>query len=232
MTDLHLAFCGYEAALFACKAFHYSRSLPASRRVCIGVWEDGRFIGAIVFSRGAARHIGKPFGLRQSEVCELTRVALRDHVTPTSRIMAIALRLLTRQSPGLKLVISYSDPQHGHDGRGVYAAGNWLYLGLTHPEALLKVHGQCRHPRSIGSKFGCRDIEWLRTHVDPHAERIVTAPKHKYAFPFDADIRAHLLPLVRPYPTRPKVAGPCAIPAGLGGATPTRPLHCDEAAHA
>ena len=68
MTDLHLWFCSFQAALFACTAFHYSGSLPASRRVCIGVWEGGCFVGALVFSRGAARHIGSPFGLGQHEV--------------------------------------------------------------------------------------------------------------------------------------------------------------------
>ena len=231
MTDLHLDFCGHEAARYACAAWHYSHAMPASRRVCVGAWEDDRFIGAIVFSRGNTPNIARPFHLTQARVCELTRIALCAHVTPTSRIVAIALRLLRRQSPGLKLVVSYSDPQHGHDGRGVYAAGHWLYLGITNPEALVKVHGRLRHPRTVGSRYGHRGIDWLRAHVDARAERLVTMPKYKYAYPFDADVRAQLLPLVQPYPTRPKEQASATFPAGLGSATLTRPLHQDEGAN-
>jgi hypothetical protein len=230
MTDLRLDFCSHDAATFAVRSWHYSHAMPASRRVCIGAREDGRFVGAIVFSRGAARHIGRPFGLRQSEVCELTRAALRDHITPTSRIVAIAVRMLRRHSPGLKLIVSYADPRHDHVGV-LYQAMNWLYLGPTNRESLLRVHGRLLHPRTAGSRYGHRGIDWLRAHVDARAERIVTEPKHKYVFPFDSDVRAHLQPLVRPYPMRPKTAGSCTIPAGLEGAMPIRPLSPDEAAH-
>src|SRR5688572_1533552 len=116
--NLHLAFCHREAALFAVKVWHYSRTLPAGRLVCIGAWEDGVFVGAVIFGRGACSQIASPFGLQQSEVCELTRIALGPHQTPTSRIVSIAVRLLRRQSPGLRLLVSFADPEHGHYGRG------------------------------------------------------------------------------------------------------------------
>src|SRR5437870_3537910 len=109
---LHLAPCSFAAAAFACRWWHYSHSLPAAKRVLIGVWESGTFIGAIVFSRGNCPNIGRPFGLEQSQIAELTRVALRPHQTPTSRIVAIAVRLLRRQSPGLKLLVSFADREH------------------------------------------------------------------------------------------------------------------------
>ena len=231
MTELRLAFCGFAAALLAVRRWHYSGSMPASRRVCIGCWEDGRFIGAIVFSRGDTPNIARPFGLTtQAQVCELTRVALREHVTPTSRILAIAVRMLRRQSPGLRLIISYADPAHQHVGT-LYQAAGWSYLGTTNRECLLRVHGRLSHPRSVGSRFNHRGVEWLRAHVDPKAERIVLPAKFKYALPLDQDIAAQIRQLRRPYPKRPKAAGSCPIPAGLDGAIPIRPLHHDEVAH-
>ncbi|MEO5896887.1 MAG: hypothetical protein ABIS06_14415 [Vicinamibacterales bacterium] len=113
---LWLGFCSHQAALFACRAFHYSRTMPVGKAVRVGVWEDGAFIGCVLFSRGNTPHIGRPFDLPQWEVCKLTRVALAEHRTPTSRILAIAVRMLRRHCPGLRLVVSYADPQQQHVG--------------------------------------------------------------------------------------------------------------------
>ena len=70
-----------------------------------------------------------PFGLESTEACELVRVALapgRHH--PTSQCLAQSLKLLRRQSPGLRLVVSYADTKEGHLGI-IYQATNWLFLG-------------------------------------------------------------------------------------------------------
>ncbi|MEM7738704.1 MAG: protein Mom, partial [Deinococcota bacterium] len=91
---LKLAWCSYEAAKYACENWHYSQSVPAGKLVKVGVWEDGKFIGCIIFSRGANNNIGKPYQLKQTEICELTRVALTQHKTPVSKMLAIALRML------------------------------------------------------------------------------------------------------------------------------------------
>jgi hypothetical protein len=227
---LRLDWCSYDATRFACRVWHYARNLPAAKRVQIGVWECGRFIGCVVFSRGACPNIAASFGLTQAAVCELTRVALAPHQAPTSKIVATALRMLRRQSPGVRLVVSYADPAHGHHG-GIYQATNWLYVGLTHREAMLRVRGRAAHGRTVSSRFGTRALGWVREHVDPHAERIVVPAKHKYLYPFDPGLRAQLLPLVQPYPKRERSAenGTAGPPAG-GGVIPTRSLH-HEAAH-
>src|SRR5262245_40412013 len=110
--SLRLDFCPRLAADFACGKDHYSGSMPSGRLVTIGAWEHERFVGAVVFGRGASSEIGTPFALQQSEVCELCRVALGAHIAPTSKIVALAVRLLRRQSPGLRLIVSYADPEH------------------------------------------------------------------------------------------------------------------------
>lgn len=232
--DLRLAFVGYEAMLFSVRAWHYSCSLPASRRVGIGAWEAGRFIGCLIFSRGACQNIGRPFGLWQDHVAELTRIALGQHATPTSRVLAIAVRLLRRHCPDLRLIVSYADPAHGHDGRGTYVACGWVYAGLTHPESLVRVNGRLRHPRSVGSRYGCRDVQWLQAHVDPDAARVATVPKHRYLFPLDDDMRAQVASIAQRYPTRERSIDSDALgsPPREGGARPTRSLHHPEARHA
>lgn len=128
-TELKVDWASHKAASFACRNWHYSKSIPAGKLVKVGAWENGKFIGVVIFSRGATVNIGKPYKMDQTEICELTRVALTTHVTPVTRIVAIAIRMLRKQSPGMKLIISYADVDQGHEGK-IYQAGNWIYEGL------------------------------------------------------------------------------------------------------
>ena len=197
--SLHLDFCSRAASSFAVKAWHYSHTMPAGRLVCVGAWEHETFIGCSVFGRGASSEIHSPFGLRQSEVCELCRVALGPHQTPTSRIVSIAVRLLRQQSPGLRLIVSYADPEHGHHG-GIYAAMNWLFIGTTNRESLIRLNGRLLHPRTVASRYRTRSIGWLRAHVAADAAHVRTLPKFRYALPLDAAMRQQLAPRVQAYP--------------------------------
>jgi hypothetical protein len=231
--SLRLDFCSRSAAAFACKAFHYSRSMPSGRLVTIGAWEGGRFIGAVVFGRGASSEIASPFGLRQSAICELCRVALGPHAAPTSRIGAVAVRLLRRQSPGLRLIISFADPEHGHVGV-LYQAMNWLYLGTTNRESLIQIKGRLFHPRTVASRYGTRSIDWLRAHVAADAGHVRTLPKHRYALPLDDAMRQQLAPRVQPYPKREGSRDSAATGHLLpveAGATPSPSLPLSEVAH-
>ena len=108
--ELLVAPCSYQAAKYAVEKWHYSGVMPAGKTVKWGVWEDKEFIGAVIFSFGANNHIGSPYGLTQIEVCELVRIALREHETPVSRIAGKAIDCQRKQSPGLRLLVSYADP--------------------------------------------------------------------------------------------------------------------------
>lgn len=218
--NLQLDFCSREAAAFATKAWHYSRTMPSGRLVCVGAWECGSFIGAIVFGRGASSEIHTPFGVHQSDICELCRVALRRHDAPTSRVVSTAVRLLRRQSPGLRLIISYADPEHGHVGT-LYQAMNWLYLGRTNRGSLIRINGRRTHPRTVGSRYGTRSIDWLREHVALDAGHVRTQPKFRYALPLDAEMRRQLSTRVQAYPK------PCEQSAESGTPDSNRKGHCN-----
>ena len=203
MSNLRLAWCSYEAALYAVKRWHYSGCLPAGKLVKAGVWEDGEFIGVVIFSRGACPQAGNQFGLQQTQICELTRVALNKHQTPVSRIVRIAIKMLTSASPGLRLIISYADKDQNHVGK-IYQAGNWTYLGLTEADGgtpRWKIRGKIMHGRSVGSRGWSQNQEWLRKHIDPNAVPVYTLGKHKYAMPLDEPMRLLLARLRKPYPT-------------------------------
>ena len=197
--ELKLDWCSHDAAWYAVKHWHYSRSLPSSKTARIGVWENGKFIGAIVFAWGANLRLAGEFGLKMTQCCELCRVALTRHETPVSRIVSIAVKMLKRTMPGIRLIISYADPEHGHVGK-IYQAMGWIYVGDSKGPGGMMLKGKPTHRRTINSKYGTSSVDWLQRHVDPEAYIIRTLPKHKYLFPLDDELKTLLEKLRKPYP--------------------------------
>lgn len=197
---LHVDWCDYKAAKYACTHWHYSKSIPAAKLVKVGVWERGEFIGCVIFSRGATKSIGSPYGLDQTEICELTRIAMREHSAPVSQIVSMALRLLREQSPGVRLVVSYAAAEEGHHG-GIYQAGNWVYVGPKETHTFI-IHGKPMHAKTIHSRWGkgSQRIPWLRENVDPKADKVTGLVRHKYLMPLDKKMRRQIRGLAQPYP--------------------------------
>lgn len=203
--NLRVDLCTYEAAKFAVSHWHYSKSMPASKTFKVGAWEDGEFVGSIVFSWGSNARIGQMFGLQMTQCPELTRVALKTgHQTPTSKILSIAIKFLRKHNPGVECLMSYADCDQNHHG-GIYQACNFFYLGkvqLNGGTARYRIHGKVRHGRTIGSIYGRQNLDWLRANVDPNAEKVFTTGKHKYVLPFTDRVRSICEELKQPYPKR------------------------------
>ena len=212
--SLRLDWCSYAAAKWAVENWHYSRSMPASKMVRVGVWEDGAFIGAVVFAIGANMSLGAPYGLTSLEVCELVRVALKAHKAPVSRIVAIALRMLKKHCPGTRLVVSFADPMEGHTG-GIYQAGGWLYTGRSSDSYEFRLNGKRLQKRAY-TGFNFSDLK--RQKLPPGAVKVPTVGKHRYLMPLDTETKARLAPRAMPYPKRNAlvaVGGPASKPADV-----------------
>jgi hypothetical protein len=205
VSSLRLDWCSHEAAKYAVEHWHYSRRMPNSKLAKLGVWEGERFVGCVIFGVGATGNIGSPYALPQTQVCELVRVALATHRTPVSRIVAVALKVLKRAMPGLRLVVSYADPDRGHHG-GIYQAGNWIYMGRGSGDYEVFVRGRWMHRRAANVLTGTSGGYPKRAY----------GGRHKYLMPLDAEMRAKLLPLAKPYPKREQSAA--------GGATGDQPV--------
>lgn len=233
--SLRLDWALYASASFACKNWHYSKSVPAGASVKIGVWENDIFKGVIIFLYGATPNIAKPYGLTQTQCVELTRVALREHKTPVTRMIAIAIKMLKRLCPGVRLIVSYADKDQNHTG-GIYKGGGWIYEGLFNEgcRGAFIVKNKKIHPKSIYSKFGkgAQNLEWVKKNMDAGATEWITQGKHKYLMPLDDEMRAIISKRSKPYPC----VGGESITVGdqltVGGANPTPALQekngCDE----
>lgn len=216
--DLRLDWCSHEAARYACERWHYSGTIPTNRTNQLGVWEDGSFRGSILFSLSATPSLGSPYGLNMFEVCELARVALRSHVNAVSRMITIAVRLVSQRNSRTRLIVSFADPMHDHHG-GIYQAAGWIYSGTTDASSIWKMpDGRLIDPRRFnGHGFNAPK------RVPRSAQLLQTPGKHRYLLPLDAEMRDRIAPLAQPYPKRVKQATDGHHPVG-GGAAPTHTL--------
>jgi hypothetical protein len=195
---LKLDWCSHAAAVFAVMHWHYSKTMPIGKLVKIGVWEDGRFIGAVLFARGNSPTLGASYNLSQTEVCELVRVALTEHGAPVSRIVSISIKLLKKQSPGLRLIVSFADPAQGHNG-AIYQAGNWVYTGKSLSSWQWFYEGEWKHNREITSgAFGRGGAIANYTKLPKR----LSPGKHRYLYPLDDEMRQKIGKLAKPYPKR------------------------------
>jgi hypothetical protein len=225
MSTLRVDWCSHAAAKYAVEHWHYSRSMPTPPVIKLGVWEADRYIGCVLFSRGATTNYGKAYGLEITEIAELTRVALTHHVSFVSEVLSMAIKRLVVKERGLRLLISFADTNHNHAG-AIYQATNWLYAGMTAPSnKYMDSHGRVWHGRQVSSTGVSRQYGELR-YVPKIADciRIAELGKHRYLYPLDRAMRRQIAPLAKPYPKRqpcgPSVNSDMAEPTVEAGAIP------------
>ncbi len=117
---------------------HYAHSVPSGKtKVYVGR-------GAIVmFSIPANRFAGISLLGRESKVWELTRLWEPDGHDPNLLTWAIsrAVRLFRHDEPSVEALVSYADPNVGHEGF-VYRAASWTYCGRSEESRYYRKDGQ------------------------------------------------------------------------------------------
>lgn len=184
MTKINLVKARPEQIRFACMFLHYAKTVP-SVQLAFACYEDGKFVGVVCFGGGANNNLSKKYNLVQGQLMELVRVALinqSDREYQTSKYVALAIKLLHKRKPLVKLLVSYADTNQGHKG-SIYQATNWLYMGKSYAESAIDPEtGEIKHTRSLHSKYG--SIKGFK--------RIKDKPKHIYLYPFDKHMRVEL----------------------------------------
>jgi len=221
---LKLDWCSHKAAKYAVEHWHYSKTIPKSKLVKFGVWEDDIFIGVIIYGSGACNNLLKPYGLKQDEGCELVRIALKKHINPVSKMINISLNILKRNFPNLKIVISFADRNENHHG-GIYQASNWIYNGISPNGYFYKApNGKIYHPRNVS-----KDTWKPQISISPDiCEKILKIGKHRYLYPLNKKMRKQIELLAKPYPKKINADAhqrDFSDQEEKGGANPTHPLH-------
>lgn len=116
-----------EIAQFYIRTCHYARSLPSGKSYYF--CEAGAFF---VFSIPANKNISRWLVGEDNAVWELTRMWAPDSHQPNALTqgLARAVRGFAALAPVALALVSYADPNVGHEG-GVYRAASWVYLGQS-----------------------------------------------------------------------------------------------------
>ena len=109
------------------KAHHYSGKVTQNSQLHLGVFLDGRLHGAMQFgpSLDKRKIQGLVSGTKWNEFLELNRLAF-DDVLPRnseSRALSVAFRMIRKNAPQVKWIISFADGTQCGDGTIYRAAG-------------------------------------------------------------------------------------------------------------
>lgn len=120
---------------------HYSGKIVPNSRLHFGAFLDGVLHGALSF--GASLDKRKVIGLVKNtgwyEFTELNRMAFDDKLprNSESRCIAICLRMLKKQAPQIKWVLSYADACQCGDG-AIYRASGFVLTMIKKNHALFQ----------------------------------------------------------------------------------------------
>lgn len=185
-----------KAIKYACLHFHYAKIMPVTS-IAFSVFNDkNEWCGVITFGGGASAHMGTPYKLKFGQYLELTRMALNGKQESTSKAMSIAIRLIKKLCPSVKLLISYADKGQNHFGT-IYQATNWSFVGESESSGIdYFFDGKWRHDRTLND-YGREFLSKL-----PKRKR---SGKYKYIFPLDKSLLSMCKELSKPYPKKQAV---------------------------
>lgn len=191
---LYIDYCTQKASEYAVFKWHYSQRMPKSKLVRFGVWENGEFIGSVIYGLGANPKSGAFLNIQNFECPELVRVALSKHKTPVSKIVSFTLKKLKKDFPKLKAIVSYADPEQEHKGK-IYQAMNWYYVGTTAKAKVYIENGKEIHSKTISDR-----IRFGKLAKDHNLDYKVTEGKYKYVYLFDKSLFNLIKDKIQKYP--------------------------------
>lgn len=196
---MRLEIASRKAIKYSCLNFHYAKSVPNVSLAYSVFNKNNEFCGTICYGLGANQYIAKEFGLMQGQVIELLRVALNGKQELTSKALSISLKLIRKDCPLVKLIVSYADNNEGHYGI-IYQSTNWHYIGEYAKQRGIMLNGKLTHKRSISSKYNTSSLDYLKKNVDKNAEIIIGKCKYKYVYVLDKNIRKQIMDMSKKYP--------------------------------
>jgi hypothetical protein len=190
---MRLEIVSNKAAKYACMNFHYAKVVPAQFMGYSVFNNKDEWCGVILFGGGASVNMGTPFGLRYGHYLELSRVALNGKQESTSQSISIAIKLIKKHNPTIKLLISYADKAQFHYGV-VYQATNWYFIGESESSGKdYLFNGEWRHDRTLN--------EYSKTFLSTLLKR-KRSGKRKYIYPLDKSLIPLCKSLSKPYPKK------------------------------
>lgn len=124
MDDRIDSVAALKAQLIAC---HYTHSVPSGKS-----WYYSFETAVVCFAIPPNPYISAYLVGAPNKVLELSRLWAPDGHEPNllTRAIARAVDQIRRDAPGYEALVSYADPNVGHEG-GVYRAASWVPIGRS-----------------------------------------------------------------------------------------------------
>ena len=189
---------------------NYSHRWTACR-YAFGIYYDNLLRGCIVYGvpvgRLTIKSICKTYPLNTNNTLELTRLWIEDGLGKNIESFSIAQSFKILKKNGIKVIISYSDPEQGHLGI-IYQASNFLYQGDTIGKGGKNTYyyqGKWIHAKTIYDIFGTSNVKKLRE-INPSIKWKSVSFKHRYLYILDKKDKKRILDDLKhpvlPYPKK------------------------------
>jgi hypothetical protein len=232
---MRLEKASHKAIKYACMNFHYAKSVPVNVFGYSVFNEKNEWCGVVLYGTGANNNLAMQYKLKQGNVIELVRMALNGKQESTSKALSISLKLIKKDLPLVKLIISYADKDQNHNGI-IYQATNWYYVGTSMKNSTdsswiiknVRYHGRIISDwvKSKGGLNGLTRKEFLQNYYDVNAREYITKGKIKYIYPLEKSLIPLCKSLSKPYPKAQEVNQDKrdASSIEIGGSNPTLAL--------
>lgn len=152
-----------------------------------------KLVGVIVYAQPVGRSAAQSISdsVKINEVFELTRLWIEDGYGKNieSYCISQSLKMVKRDFPQLKCIVSYADGEQNHRGI-IYQASGFYYQGNSSlalmPNYSVSLTGppnyKWMHSRTVSSRYGSHNVEHLKNKIKKTFWRKKESSKHRYVF--------------------------------------------------
>ena len=174
-----------EANAFV-KKHHYSGKVVMNSVLHFGAFLDGKLHGVMSYGNPIDKRNVLPFvrGTKWNEMLELNRMAFDDYLPKNSesRCIAISIRLLKKNAPHIKWILSFSDGTQCGDGT-IYRASGFKLCGINKNSTIYRLpsgetiakHGTSKRDFTGAEKLKGFQLRYLYF-IDKKAQENLTLP--------------------------------------------------------
>ncbi len=122
-----------------CKLYHYSGKVVPNSQIHFGVFYNGKCEGVMQFGPSTdKRRMAQNLNVGFNQFLELNRMAFSDTLPKNSesRAISIAVKIIKKNYPFIRLIVSFADACQCGDG-AIYRASGFKLLGIKKNESLL-----------------------------------------------------------------------------------------------
>ena len=168
VTDFTVQSCERVEIRDFIEEWHYSKSINGLMSDhCFKLMNGDKLIGGMIYGRMAMANAWKKYGDDKDDVMELRRLCCIDDTPKNteSYFIGATLKWLVKNTD-IKTIVSYADPEYGHEGV-IYQATNFELVGKTAKGRVIIHNGKKYHDKAVRTKY--------KGELKPFAKRLVEA---------------------------------------------------------